>query len=552
MIPILALLLTAAASASPRAPLPHPRALASDDGPSAEVVDLVARGRTLIRDGRAQEAQALLDEALALDGERARTRVWVVRCWIARERINDALDACDKLSGEGERGAHMDYLFGLAFHGRAKEYIRLGSNGQMIEMNFRDSMTYLESATQAAGETYPDAFVALAESAWYAQELEVGRDAAARAIALRPDGVLEAYILGRIALSQFSAANGDEARAAEAEACWETATNAFRQAIASAGEPTEAAHRTQLAKAHLQLAYAHQWKGATEAMLVEYAGALRWDPGVVALANLWSSVTPAQFTTCLTAGRAGYVRTWGAGNGDGTLVWWLAYARLTDKAHSEAEALFEEALAKLPTYHATWWYLGLARYHQQDFDGAIEALAELQVRDPQAGGPLVAANRGLNLSILGFLVGRCADKQRNAEAGRLCDLYVAAEPTNALYWSYVGLFYRDAGDALRRSTKAADRTQREAFWERAWVGYSTALELKPEDPAYLNDGAVILHYCLGRDLDLAADMYERAFARAEEELARDDLSDELRDLYRIARRDSRNNLVALKAGRGGG
>ena len=80
MIPILALLLTAAASASPRAPLPHPRALASDDGPSAEVVDLVARGRTLIRDGRAQEAQALLDEALALHGERARTRVWVVRC----------------------------------------------------------------------------------------------------------------------------------------------------------------------------------------------------------------------------------------------------------------------------------------------------------------------------------------------------------------------------------------------------------------------------------------------------------------------------------------
>ncbi|MDP6408578.1 MAG: tetratricopeptide repeat protein [Planctomycetota bacterium] len=552
MNPILPWLLSAAASASPFAPPLPSNSVVVIDEPSAEVADLVTRGRALLRGGRAEQAQALLDEALSLDVGRARTRVWVVRCWIARGRINDALDACDELSAAGESGAHMDYLYGLAFHGRAKEYIRLASNGQMIEMNFRDSMTYLRAATEADAAAYPDAYRALAESAWYAQDLAVGREAAARALELRPEGVFEAYILGRLALSQFSAARGDEARAEEAQAAWQAAADAFRLAIANAGEPSEAAQRQQLAKAHLQLAYAHQWKAETEPMLAEYSQALRWDPSIVDLSSLWSAVTPEQFTTCVAAGRTGFSKVWGGGSGDGAMAWWLAYARLAEKDHAQAQALFEEALEKLPTYHATWWYLGLARYHQQDFDGAIEAFSELQARDPAAGGPLVAANRGLHLSILGFLVGRCAVEQRNAEAGRLCDLYVAAEPANALYWSYVGLFYRDAGDGLRRARQAADRTRREAFWERAWVGYSTALELEPANPAYLNDGAVILHYCLERDLDVAADMYERAFALAEELLARDDLSEELRDLYRIARRDSRNNLAKLKAGRGGG
>jgi hypothetical protein len=548
---ILPLLLSAAAAWQPHFTAPTPHAVTLDE-PSAEVSGLVERGRALIQEGEAERAQALLDEALALDEGRARTRVWVVRCWIARERINDALDACDELSGAGEQGPHMDYLYGLAFHGRAKEYIRLASNGQMVEMNFRDSMTYLRAATEADGEAYPDAYAALAESAWYARDLDVGRGAALRARELRPDGVFESYILGRIALSQYSAAQGDAARAEEAEAAWRAAVDAFGSAIANAGEPQRAESRQQLAKAHLQLAYAHQWKGTSEEMLAQYSSALRWDPTVVDLGSLWSAVTPEQFTACVAAGRAGFLEVWGGGSGDGTMVWWLAYASLTEKAHAQAQALFEEALEKLPAYHATWWYLGLARYHQQDFDGAIEALAELQARDAAAGGPLVAANRGLHLSILGFLVGRCAEKQRNLEAARLCDLYVAADPTNALYWSYVGLFYRDAGDALRRATKTSERTLRQACWERAWVGYSTALELDPGNPAYLNDGAVILHYCLERDLELAAEMYERAFARAEEELARDDLSEELRDLYRIARRDSRNNLALLKAGLGGG
>jgi len=515
-----------------------------------EVAELVRRGRELIAADKADEAFPILERALAKDGGRARTRVWLIRCDIGRGRLNDALDATDELAAGGEQGPALDYLHGLALCARAQEYIAQGVAGQMIEMNFRDAFAFLRAATEAEPETFADAFLPLAQAGWYAQELPVARAAAEKAVALRPRGVDEPYTLGRVALSQFVVANADEVRRAEADLHWSAAEAAFQAAVRNAGRPTEPAARTRLARAHLQIAHALQWKQRREQTLRSYADALAWDPGVVDFGALWQIAPPAEFEQCV----AGGLRAWrqhNPGQTHGTMVWWLGYARFVLRRYEQAEQDFLAALELLPDYLATHWYIGLSRYHQQDFQGAIDSLALLFSEDPETALAMAGADRALNLSILGYLVGQCEQAGRKADAARLCEIHVGVDPEDALWWSYVGLFWRDAGDLLRSSTEAADVEARERHWERAWEGYSRALSIEPDNPAYLNDGAVVLHYNLRRELDRARAMYVRAHERALEELARDDLSDDLRRLYETAKRDSADNLRRLDAGDSG-
>jgi tetratricopeptide (TPR) repeat protein len=84
--------------------------------------------------------------------------------------------------------------------------------------------------------------------------------------------------------------------------------------------------------------------------------------------------------------------------------------------------------------------------------------------------------------------------------------------------------------------------------EKAYELYSKALALEPENPAYLNDTAVMLHYYLDRELERAKEMYKQANARAKVLLERKDLKPDERELYKIAERDSRNNLAKLEKG----
>jgi len=58
----------------------------------------------------------------------------------------------------------------------------------------------------------------------------------------------------------------------------------------------------------------------------------------------------------------------------------------------------------------------------------------------------------------------------------------------------------------------------------------------------------MLHYYLDSDLERAKEMYKQANARAKVLLERKDLKPDERELYRIAERDSRNNLAKLEKG----
>jgi tetratricopeptide (TPR) repeat protein len=136
---------------------------------------------------------------------------------------------------------------------------------------------------------------------------------------------------------------------------------------------------------------------------------------------------------------------------------------------------------------------------------------------------------------------------RLVDAGRLCAAQANAAPETTRYWNNVGLFYRDAGDELGRDRKeAADPETQQKYYEKALEGYERALALEPENPALLNDTAVVLHYCLERELERAGEMYKRSTEWAKIELARADLTPDERELFQTALKDSQNNLKRLE------
>ena len=102
---------------------------------------------------------------------------------------------------------------------------------------------------------------------------------------------------------------------------------------------------------------------------------------------------------------------------------------------------------------------------------------------------------------------------------------------------------------LRRTSESPDDKQlAQSYFEKAYAAYAKALEISPENPALLNDTAVMLHYYLDRDAEKAKAMYKKAAELAEAELKRGDLTPEVRTRDETALRDSRNNLAKLERG----
>jgi tetratricopeptide (TPR) repeat protein len=230
------------------------------------------------------------------------------------------------------------------------------------------------------------------------------------------------------------------------------------------------------------------------------------------------------------------------------LTWWVGWARLDRKQYEKAEEALAAAVAKKPDFINTWYFLAVAREGKKDMEGAFAALRKYADANAEDLGVMLLKDPDTSVRVIDALIGFCAEKQRSADAAFLSELECGIYPNESRYWNNAGLFWRDAGDLLQKGAEPDAKTKAAPLFEKSWKAYSKALELEPENPALLNDAAVILHYYLDRDLDKARAMYRKAAERAKAELAKPDLSKELRDLYETALRDSTNNLEKLEKG----
>ena len=515
-----------------------------------ELAAELARGRALLAAGRAAEAQPVFEALSARDGDSLRTRVWVIRSWIDQGRINDSLDAIDALDKLPEnRGPALDYLYGMAFVAKARDYIGRNVQGQIVQMSYVDAVGFLQRATETDPELYGDALFPLAEAAWQSQEPEIARAAVERALARDPANAEAALLAGKLALARFAEVKGDAEREADAEADWQAARAGFERVVELAAASAEPARRALAAQAYNQLGHTFLWKERRAEAAGAYGAAAALDPTSIDFTQLLGALGPESFLAALEkAAGAPAPASDAQSSADATVLWWLGYARFAQKQYEGAEAAFTAAVGKAPAFVNSWWYVALARYHRQNYAGAVEAIARNWDENPADLVASVTAGKEIAVPIVTYLVGWCAQQTEplNAEAGMLCEVLANVEPAKSDHWNNAGLFWRDAGERLVRSGGAEEKARAKEHFEKAYAFYLHALEMEPDNPGFLNDTAVMLHYNLDRDLDRALAMYKQATARAEAELAKPDLDKDKREWFQIALRDSKNNTKLLE------
>jgi len=526
-----------------------PLAIPSTAARRDAVGDLIEKGRVALEAGKPAEAQKLFDEAAEKDKSSLRTRTWVLRSWMDQGRINDSLDAIDALSKGGAKGTEIDYLYGMAFSQKARGYLSSGVANGPIQMSLEDAVQFLEKATKADPELARDAFVPLAEAAWYCQKLDVARSAAETATKRNPKDGEAQFMLGQVALSQFSAAKDDPARTAEAESAWEAAKGAFTHTAEIYATPADASATDKLARAHLNLGHALVWKEKWPEAQAAYAAAVVAKPSAVDLIQVQRALGGERFLATVEAAYTKLSADPKANPADvAALTWWVGWARLEQKQYEQAEEALAAAVAKKPEFINSWYFLAVAREGKQDMEGSLAALRKYADANAEDLGVMLLKDPDTSLRVIDRLVGWCAEKGRFQDAAFLSELECGVYPNESRYWNNAGLFWRDGGEAMQKGSDPEAKKKSAELFEKSWRAYSKALEIEPENPALLNDAAVILHYYLDRDLEKAKAMYKKAADRAKAELAKPDLPKETRDLYETALRDSTNNLAKLEKG----
>lgn len=525
-----------------------------------EVDDWIAEGRRLLDEGAAEEAEAIFERA-ANKRDTWKTRMWVIRSWIAQERVNDSLNAIDSLRDDGAEGPDLDYLYGMAFAAGAQKKINEGVSDTSVLMNAESGAEHLARCCAADAERYRDAFLPLAFANWYAGNLDASLEAAQAAVRHYPEKPAGRFQVANTSWSLWGAVASDESKAEEAAAHLARAVEALNKTIELYGEPEEWTGRRNLSKAAELLCHAQAVSGDTDAAIDALAIACEWDPTSVNYQRAWEFAGADACRVALDRGAAAFAERFGEREqGDATLLWWLGYLcwstavqgedefeqRLTD-----GEAAFEKAVAKWPAYTNSWYWIFRCRIARAAPAEAIDALREYWTVSPDGLVSELSGDVTLHRDQIDWACGMQFLENELADCVFAYEVITRLEPDRIWNWSFLAQFLRDQGDVLFRRTPRGEREavlpRCKELWERSWETYQYALSIEPENPALLNDGAVVLHYNLERDYETAEAMYIRAAENAEAMLADPDVEEERVPFYETALRDSRNNLPMLRA-----
>jgi tetratricopeptide (TPR) repeat protein len=417
----------------------------------------IEKGRGLLAQGKVAEAQIEFDAAAAAEPG-VKTSVWVTRGWIAGLRFDDALLAIDELKAKKASAGLVDYLYGMAFLGQAKNAVATGATGQYTQSQFEDALRSLKKAVNADAARFADAWLALAEAAWYSQDLEAGREAADKALAFDRSNPEAQVIQGRVHFSAYVA----EQDAAAKDKLWNSTYAAFEKAIVLLGTPDMLARQSLLADVHVQMGYLKGWKEDKVGAGASFANALAWDPSRIDFPKAYALLGSVGFLAMCEEGSARFTARAGESDArNATASWWRGFAQFENAKWAECEASFRNAVRLWPAFVNSWYYVYRAAFSQQRYAEAIEGLVKFRQLDAEGLVQTIAGDLDRNRSVLNGLIAWCVDPEkqkgalRNEDAAMICALFTQLEPGEARHWNNLGLFVRDQGCAAHEAWSEA-------------------------------------------------------------------------------------------------
>ena len=456
-----------------------------------------------------------LDEAVVEASAHAATGAWTDAETILR-------DAGVEQSTHGPALA----LFGRCFLRNVETRAGTGElAGLEVNDAFLDAADWLEKAVKAGGGT--PAFVDWSEALLNAGDARAALEAAAEGReAVADDGPL---------ILQWAHIRAVQAQNLKAMDAPEKAATAWREAADACGEAMDASPGD--AVACVRRGENLLWLASVEPEDDLRSEAIRhWTE---ALARDRAAVDLAAMVTWLGTDAAPLLAACAKDSPDDPMLRWfegMAWYGAAPRDWKKVRKAFEAVLDLEPSFTNANFFLA-----QGAFDEGSRLLAdEEEKRAGQAfrfSGAKWAKYLGdfgeghVNDAALADRIAWLVTKSTLKDAVNLLQWLTRARPGDAEAWQNLGFF-------LRETRKH----------EESLAAYEKALEIAPEDPQILNDAAVILHYYLKRDDEIALAWYAKAAGIAIAQLESSDLDDDAKARTEVALRDSRTNISRLEKG----
>lgn len=522
--------------------------------PRDAIDDLIEKGRLALDESKLSEAEEAFQAAAKLDEDRG--RIWLLRLELSRGSAEEVLGQLGQLRRAGKEGPDYTYLWGIAFATKVERDLAAGDTTQAGFM-IADARRELAEAVAANATRYRDAHLYLARVCRHDGDNAASMAAAEAALEHYPGNIEAHELVGRGALGVYATVMGDDAQKERAAQLLAKAITSTTKAIELCGRPRGNGERAYLASISTLLGDIHAFGGDQSAAAAAYGAAIGNEPAGFDYGRAYATLGVEQMLIALESGRAAFAKR--AAKTDArmaTVDWWLGYTLLAfndPERYDEGEQAFMRSMELWPAYTANWYYIGRLRFAGGEHAAAIEAFRTLAEVD-RASLVSSVANDAPGVNVLYGLIGHCMNQSPPAllDAGFCSEIQAEAFPQNHLFWNNVGLFYRDAADLHvgRKGRTGMSEKERETYlpmYETSFAAYEKALVLDPENPAYLNDGAVILHFYLEREYDRALRMYAESTRRAEALLAEGSVKGTDKTVVETALRDSKANRRQLEA-----
>ena len=495
-------------------------------------------------------------------------------CLEKSKRYNDALDVLE--SGRKRFPAELGFSVGIARNYNLKAHDLLNSSGKFdnfVLFTLQDCVREAEAVLQKHPDNR-DMRLILAQTHYTLRELDNCKTHAEELVKRFPGHPGGYILLGDLAYQHYlGLVQASRQKGAD------TSKEAM-QKIAAARDLARERYEKALSldknrvTAHRKLGDLHAWNGDRMGALAKYAQALAIDP-TTGVSHDWikrNFGAPKRYDFYKKAAEAHLRLPKADKKKAALLIWYAAFARYDEKNWKQAEELFLECAAANQDYANSYYWAMWAAIQGKARERAARHCAAFATVAPIAFADVIRkikpkASRDSTIRELdGFAVGAYRSNRR-AE-GRDISHVLAAVLDTAEKWNNYAF--------LCRETK---------MYKESFAAYENALQVQPDDPQLMNDGAVILDYHLGTagkirqaervhnrlmktrrmiayrsppldedslkeqvkaNLRRAADMYAEAAKLADRALKSRKVEKKDLDRYRTARRDARNNLRKLK------
>lgn len=539
-----ALPLCLAASAIAMAPA------AGQESQPADPAAFKALAKELQKSGRLEEAAANYKKAWLADGTVESGLSWA-KALLEDMRYNDSLRAADELIEKYKKDVRVYRFCADAQEARAGARAREGADRTTVCAEYEAAARSIEDALQIEPAN-PELLALNIRYLLYASKPEEALEAADRARKAAPTSGEVAMWRGDALYHSYSIAGFLVAEPEATAEAKQQRESKIKEILAVYEEAAELAPKS--AETHQRIgAFLFATGGAKSRATAAFVKAIAADPSKcdmsAAMAALDAKEQLELFKSAEVEFKKLHPKVSDTDPIDAPLHWYLGFAKFHNDDRKGAAENYNTVLKKNPSDMTARYWLGTIAFSEKNYKNAAAEFSVILQKSPRALADLGRSDNAfypMVQRLVAFLLSAdesgpvtgLSNTPELKQAILLTRAILEVDPKNVVEWNNLGLFYRDSGNP-----------------KEALEAYKKALDITPNDPRLLNDAGVIYHYNLPPTPENDAEakqLYQRSIARAkavledkksgaiEKETARGALQDATVNLRRLEKGDHKN------------